>query len=378
MRAVITTIRSAANAARGRTMEKLRAKDASRSSTKTRSARGFRKTNLRPRLEGLESRLILSTFKVNTLIDTVAVDLRTGKDSSGHISLRSAIQAANSRSNSDTIVLPGGPIKLTLVGANEDNAATGDLDLKGNVTIKGKGAGSTIIDADSLDRVFQVLSGKVQISGVTIQHGRANEGGGLLNSGGQMTLTSVVVANNLAIGSAGIAGADGAGSVTEGSVGGNGTDGGIALGGGISNHAGSLTLSGTTIALNQAIGGAGGTGGAGGVGRAGDPIGTANGNTAFGGGGGTGGSGGAARGGGVFNAAGETIAVSATTFSTNLSVGGAGGQGGAGASGLGSNGGDGNGTLVGNGGSGNGGAGGTGGTAGSGEGGGLFNFGCRL
>jgi hypothetical protein len=108
----------------------------------------------------------------------VAVDLKTGNDAFDHISLRSAIQAVNSRSNSDTIQLPSGTIKLTLAGTNEDNAATGDLDLKSNVTIKGKGAGSTIIDAENLNRVFQVLSGKVQISGVTIQHGRADEGGG--------------------------------------------------------------------------------------------------------------------------------------------------------------------------------------------------------
>ena len=61
---------------------------------------------VRPRLERLEARVVLSTFKVNTLLDTVAVDLKTGKDASGHIALRSAIQAANSRPNSDTIIYP--------------------------------------------------------------------------------------------------------------------------------------------------------------------------------------------------------------------------------------------------------------------------------
>jgi len=43
-----------------------------------------------PWLEALESRMVLSTFKVNTLLDTVAVNLKTGKDASGHVSLRSA------------------------------------------------------------------------------------------------------------------------------------------------------------------------------------------------------------------------------------------------------------------------------------------------
>ena len=136
----------------------------------------------RPILEGLDDRVLLSTFKVNTTLDTVAVDLKTGKDATGHISLRSAIQAANAKSNSDTIIVPAGTFTLTIPGANEDADATGDLDINGSVTIKGKNASSTIIDGNNLDRVFQVLSGKVQISGVTIQHGRSNEGGGLLNS----------------------------------------------------------------------------------------------------------------------------------------------------------------------------------------------------
>ena len=33
---------------------------------------------------------------------------------------------------------------LTIAGANEDNAATGDLDINSKVTIKGKGADSDV------------------------------------------------------------------------------------------------------------------------------------------------------------------------------------------------------------------------------------------
>ena len=49
----------------------------------------------------LETRVVLSTFMVNTTLDTDAVNLTTGKDASGHISLRSAIQAANSKPNAE-------------------------------------------------------------------------------------------------------------------------------------------------------------------------------------------------------------------------------------------------------------------------------------
>ena len=112
----------------------------------------------RPILEGLESRLVLSTFKVNTLLDTVAVNLNTGKDATGKISLRSAIQAANSKPNSDTILLPKGVILLTIGGANEDNAATGDLDIKSNVTVKGSGASSSASRATSARRTSPARS----------------------------------------------------------------------------------------------------------------------------------------------------------------------------------------------------------------------------
>jgi fibronectin-binding autotransporter adhesin len=149
-----------------------------------RSARKLRLHRSRPAFEMLERRVTPSTFRVNTLLDTVAVNLKTGKDASGHISLRSAIQAADASPNADTIMVPQGTITLTIAGPGEDNAATGDLDIRGKLTIKGKGAGVTIVDGNNLDRVFQVLNGTVAISGLTIQHGLASDGGGLLNSGG--------------------------------------------------------------------------------------------------------------------------------------------------------------------------------------------------
>src|SRR5262249_47553329 len=155
---------------------------------------------LRPRFDGLEDRLAPATFNVNTLLDTVAADLKTGKDASGHISLRSAIMAANARPNADTIKLPNVIFTLPLAGPGQDNDATGDLDIHGRLVIKGRGSGATVIDGNNLDRVFQFFAGKVAISGVTIQHGRAAIGGGLLNSGGQVTLSSVSLLNNLAQG----------------------------------------------------------------------------------------------------------------------------------------------------------------------------------
>src|SRR6516162_5801277 len=104
---------------------------------------------MRPRLEPLEMRLVLSTFKVNTTSDTVAVNFKNGKDATGHISLRSAIMAADARGGNNTITLPSGTFLLTIPGAGEDAGATGDLDITGNLTIKGKGPAGTIIDGNN-------------------------------------------------------------------------------------------------------------------------------------------------------------------------------------------------------------------------------------
>ena len=124
--------------------------------TRTRTAR--RRAWFLPLGESLETRRLLSTFKVNTLLDTVAVNLKTGKDASGHIRCdRPSRPPTPGRTPTRSPAERHDQINDWQ--RNEDNAATGDLDINGNVTIKGKGASSTIVDGNTLDRVFQVLSG---------------------------------------------------------------------------------------------------------------------------------------------------------------------------------------------------------------------------
>ena len=109
------------------------------SASPDRNPRGQRRRlRLQPWLEGLEDRRLLSTFKVNTTLDTVAVDLKKGKDASGHISLRSAIEAANAKGGNNKIILPAGTFTLTIAGTGEDNAATGDLDINGQADHPGQ------------------------------------------------------------------------------------------------------------------------------------------------------------------------------------------------------------------------------------------------
>src|SRR5580765_8155557 len=65
-------------------------------------------------------------------------------------SLRGAIIAANGHAGADVINLAATAYTLTLTGAGEDGAATGDLDIKDDLTLTGVSRASTIINAQGL------------------------------------------------------------------------------------------------------------------------------------------------------------------------------------------------------------------------------------
>ncbi|MDA1159323.1 MAG: hypothetical protein O2983_06910, partial [Planctomycetota bacterium] len=112
--------------------------------------------------ERLEARTLLtSLFNVNSFFDTV--DVNPGDsfaaDATGRTSLRAAIMQANASAGSDTITLGGGIFNLSIEGTDEDSAFTGDLDITDNLTIQGQSAQTTIIDARTIDRIFDVMPG---------------------------------------------------------------------------------------------------------------------------------------------------------------------------------------------------------------------------
>jgi CSLREA domain-containing protein len=104
---------------------------------------------LRPRLEGLEDRLVPATIRVTTIADVV-----NPKD--GKVSLREAITAANRTTAPDMIILPAGVYRIAILPdvANPDPNATGSFDILAGTTLVGAGAGKTIINAGQADRVF--------------------------------------------------------------------------------------------------------------------------------------------------------------------------------------------------------------------------------
>ena len=232
----------------------------------------------------------LATFRVNVpapqpehvflVTDTAdSVDAQPGDgqavDAQGRHTLRAAIMEANTHAGAESIQVAAGVFRLALAGA-DDEAAVGDWDVAGNLTIIGAGVDQTIVDAAALDRVFHILPGAtLTLSQLTVRRGRADVGGAILNAGvlhvsdctitestatqsggglynlGTLTMTATTVSENSA--SAGDGGGlvnalSGTATISTSTFAGNAAAG---AGGGVF-HAGALTLSTTTLSSNSA------------------------------------------------------------------------------------------------------------------------------
>ena len=113
-------------------------------------------------------------FYVDSFVDSVDANPGDGfaRDALGRSTLRAAIMESNALAGRHTVILQEGTYNLSIAGQQEDLAATGDLDVLGDLVILGSGAQGTVIDGGGLDRVINVsASGDLQLSGVTIRGG---------------------------------------------------------------------------------------------------------------------------------------------------------------------------------------------------------------
>lgn len=184
----------------------------------------------------------------------VTNDENDGSCDPGDCSLREAIIAANDNGEADTITLGSGTYILSLAGQDEDDGATGDLDINASLTIVGAGPTERIIDADGIDRVFHIDTGvaTVVISGVTIMNGSVGfSGGGIRNYDADLTLINTVVVSHMAAGyGGGIFASLGGVTVTAVKIWGNTAShgGGVHL----RDISGSFTMAGGEISSNTA------------------------------------------------------------------------------------------------------------------------------
>jgi hypothetical protein len=138
-----------------------------------------------------------TTFTVNTTADTHAKTPGSSpQDSATHISLRSAIEAANAETGSFTISVPAGTYELTL-GELQVSTATG----ASVIDISGVGAATTVVmQTDGTNRVFNIDPNStggsaVTLSGLTIEGGtdKADNFGGAGILDGSITASPVDV-----------------------------------------------------------------------------------------------------------------------------------------------------------------------------------------
>jgi hypothetical protein len=117
-------------------------------------------------------------------------------------------------------------------------------------TIDGPGAYLLTITGFRASQVFDISGGSAALSGLTISGGNANVGGGVLNSGGTLTLTNCIVSGNTALKEGGGLATTNGGTTTFSNctVSGNNAPDGAGLA--IDN--GSLTLTNTTVSGNVA------------------------------------------------------------------------------------------------------------------------------
>jgi len=200
------------------------------------------------------------TFAVDSTLDQVDDDTSDGvcHTTANTCTLRAAVMQANRMPNAGaTITLPSGTYTLTRPPVGADDEYSGDLNLvipsgyaPGPTTIIGAGADATIIDANGIDRVLYVDSGRtVVLSRLTLRNGiTATEGGGIYNDG-TLTVDLCRIESNSANGGGGIGdGTSGSLLLKRSTLHGNHA----AFGGGLDQIKGSVDIVQSTISGNSA------------------------------------------------------------------------------------------------------------------------------
>jgi CSLREA domain-containing protein len=152
--------------------------------------------------------LAISDDETTAFTVTKGTDTNDGACETTDCSLREAVIAANAYPGANSIDLPAGVYTLSLAGANEDAAATGDLDLTDDVQITGVTSATSIISGTYAafdDRLFEIASSAtVTICNVGLTGGMlpnwqpGDPGGGAVFNAGNLTLSASQVYSNFA------------------------------------------------------------------------------------------------------------------------------------------------------------------------------------
>lgn len=205
--------------------------------------------------------LPLTNYVVDTLVDECDGDI-----SSGHLSLREAIQLANGNVDSAQVI----SIAQTLTdhGPARIYLTHGELMITDQLTIDGPDGGLLTLDASRTERLTQSKVGSrvftiddgdstttitVSLSGLVLTGGDVAEDGGAILSRENLVITGSTICDNFATRGGGIF-SSGPLSLIDSTVSGNTASN---AGGGICNNYASIIVSGSTIARNSLTQGGG-------------------------------------------------------------------------------------------------------------------------
>ena len=167
-----------------------------------------------------------STITVTSTADAVDAAIGNGvcATAGGECTLRAAVQEANAQTGPITIELADDEsYVLSIGGAPEAAAASGDLDITAKVAIEGHGS---TIDAAGIDRVLEVRpAAELSLRHVTVTGGYAMLGGGVrVDASASARISDSIVNGNEAWGTRScFASATGSGCSTETTTGPFGT-----------------------------------------------------------------------------------------------------------------------------------------------------------
>jgi hypothetical protein len=179
-----------------------------------------------------------------------------GKDSNDCLSLSNACKTIG---HAISLAASGDTISIAAATYHENPS------INVNLTLIGAHAATTIIDGRGLTHTVSILNAaiSVTIKKLTIRHGAAAGGGGIINWG-TLTLANSTVTENAAVSSYSATGAgiynSGTLILTSSTISGNGGSTNFIYGGGIFNS-GTLIINNSTISGNSASGFTGGGGG---------------------------------------------------------------------------------------------------------------------
>jgi predicted outer membrane repeat protein len=112
------------------------------------------------------------------------------------ITISSANAAENTTDLGDLITNTPNNSGINLEEGTYRNNTT-DIIINKNLTIIGKGADKTIIDAENLGQIFYITEGNtLTLINITLTNGRANNGGAIYNEGGTLTAKNCIFSNN--------------------------------------------------------------------------------------------------------------------------------------------------------------------------------------